>query len=78
MPKTSFKPLPYPQTPESVRAYFLLHGINRSEWARHFGVSQQAISDLLRGQLKGTWGESHKTAVLLGLKPDPESPQVAA
>ena len=33
MPKTHFKPLPYPQTLESARAYFLRHGINRSEWA---------------------------------------------
>jgi len=67
-----FYPLPYPQTLESARAYFLLHGINRSEWARQFGVDQQAISDLLSGQLKGTWGEAHKTAVLLGLKPNPD------
>lgn len=64
-----FHPLPYPQTLESARAYFLLHGINRSEWARYFVVEQQAISDLLRGQLKGTWGDAHKTAVLFGLKP---------
>ena len=64
-----FHPLPYPQTLESARAYFLLHGINRSEWARYFVVEQHAISDLLRGQLKGTWGEAHKTAVLFGLKP---------
>ncbi|NBI42026.1 DNA-binding protein [[Haemophilus] felis] len=78
MSNKAFQPLPYPQTLESARAYFLLHGINRSEWARHFGVDQQAISDLLRGQLKGTWGQSHKTAVLLGLKPNPETPQAAA
>lgn len=72
-----FHPSPYPQTLESARAYFLLHGINRSEWARQFGVDQQAISDLLRGQLKGTWGEAHKTAVLLGLKPNPDHKAVA-
>jgi putative phage associated protein len=72
-----FYPLPYPQTLESARAYFLLHGINRSEWARQFGVDQQAISDLLSGQLKGTWGEAHKTAVLLGLKPNPDHKAVA-
>ncbi len=69
--KTQFQPLPYPQTPETAKAYFLQHGINRSEWARHFGVSQQAITDFFRGKLKGSWGRSHKTAVFLGLKPDP-------
>ena len=72
-----FHPLPYPQTLESARAYFLLHGINRSEWARQFGVDQQAISDLLRGQLKGTWGKAKNTAVVLGLKPNPDHKAVA-
>lgn len=77
MSNKDFHPLPYPQTPESAKAYFLQHGINRSEWARHFGIDQQQISDFFRGRLKGTWGEAHKTAVLLGLKPNPEQ-QAAA
>ncbi|MDO9964364.1 DNA-binding protein [Glaesserella parasuis] len=77
MNNTNFQPLPYPQTPETARAYFLQHGINRSEWARFFGIDQQAISDHLRGKLKGTWGESHKVAVLLGLKPNPEQKAAA-
>lgn len=77
MNNTNFQPLPYPQTPETARAYFLQHGINRSEWARFFGIDQQAISDHLRGRLKGTWGKSHEVAVLLGLKPNPEQ-QAAA
>ncbi|MFU2111663.1 DNA-binding protein [Glaesserella parasuis] len=77
MNNRDFQPLPYPQTPETARAYFLQHGINRSEWARFFGIDQQAISDHLRGKLKGTWGESHKVAVLLGLKPNPETKAAA-
>lgn len=44
MHNSEFQPLPYPQTPESAKAYFIQHGINRSEWARHFGIDQQAIS----------------------------------
>lgn len=71
MTNKAFQPLPYPQTPASARAYFYLHGINRSEWARHFGIDQQAISDHLRGRLKGSWGKSHQVAVLLGLKKKP-------
>lgn len=78
MHNSEFQPLPYPQTPESAKAYFIQHGINRSEWARHFGIDQQAISDFFRGRLKGTWGESHKTAILLGLKPKPETQPAAA
>lgn len=78
MTNKQFQPLPYPQTLDSARAYFIRHGINRSEWARHFNIDQQSISDLLRGQLKGTWGKSHQTAVLLGLKPMPNKAQQAA
>lgn len=73
-----FQPLPYPQTPETARAYFERYGINRSEWARYFGIDQQAISDHLRGRLKGTWGKLHKVAVLLGLKSNPEHSKAAA
>lgn len=77
MTNCKYNPLPYPQTAESARAYFLQHGINRSEWARHFGIDQQAISDHLRGKLKGTWGQSHRVAVLLGLKPAPNDSSAA-
>ena len=65
-------PLPYPQTVDSAHQYFIKHGINRSEWCRQMGVKVQTVSDLLRGQLKGTWGESHHVAVLLGLKENPD------
>lgn len=73
MQNKKFQPLPYPQTPASAKAYFIQHGINRSEWARSFGINQQTISDLLREQLKGNWGDSHHAAVLLGLKKNVES-----
>ena len=72
MQNTQFQPLPYPQTLKSAKSYFLQHGINRSEWARHFGINQQTISDFFRGKLKGTWGESHHVAVLLGVKENPD------
>nr|DAI22378.1 MAG TPA: hypothetical protein [Caudoviricetes sp.] len=65
-------PLPYPQTPETAHQYFIDHGINRSEWCRAMGLKIQVVSDLLRNQLKGTWGEAHIAAVKLGLKRDPQ------
>ena len=71
MTTTSYTPRPYPQTVDSAHQYFIKHGINRSEWCRQMGVKVQTVSDLLRGQLKGTWGESHYVAVLLGLKENP-------
>ena len=71
MTTTSYTPLPYPQTVDSAHQYFIKHGINRSEWCRQMGVKVQTVSDLLRGQLKGTWGERHYVAVLRGLKENP-------
>ena len=64
----NFKPLPYPQTPQSARAYFIDRGINRSAWARHFNLDNSTVTHLLRGRYHGNRGMSHEAAVLLGLK----------
>lgn len=60
--------LPYPQTPESAKAYFRQHGISISAWAKHMGVPRTTVVDLIRGKIKGNYGVAHKTAVILGLK----------
>lgn len=70
--QNQFRDLPYPQTPETAHQYFIDHGINRSEWCRAMGLKVQVVSDLLRQQLKGTWGEAHIAAVKLGLKRNPQ------
>lgn len=62
------KPLPYPQTPQSAKDYFVRHGINRSEWARHFELDINTVTHLLRGRYRGWRGVAHQAAVLLGLK----------
>jgi hypothetical protein len=76
--QNQLKPLPYPQTVESAHQYFIIHGINRSEWCRAMGLKVQTVTDILRGKGKGTWGEAHKTAVLLGIKPNPDAPHKTA
>lgn len=63
---------PYPSTPDEARQWFVNHGICIADWARHYEVSRYAVFDLLRKKRKGVRGETHRTAVLLGLKPDPE------
>lgn len=63
-----FKPLPYPQTPQSAKAYFVRHGINRSAWARYFGLEVNTVAHLLGGRYRGRRGGAHTAAVLLGLK----------
>ena len=67
-----FLPLPYPQTIKSARKYFVDHGINRSAWAKYFGLERTAVEHLLRGQAKGRRGMAHLAAVKLGLKEEPD------
>ncbi len=71
----NFKPLPFPQTPQSARLYFVRRGINRSEWARHFGLPVNTVSHLLGGRYRGMRGKTHEAAVLLGLKEQPDGNQ---
>jgi gp16 family phage-associated protein len=67
--------LPYPQTVQTARTFILSRGLSISELARANGLPRMVVQDLLRpnGQLKGTRGQAHLAAVVLGLKPDPES-----
>jgi gp16 family phage-associated protein len=73
--KTTYPPLPYPQTPESVRRTFRAYGVCGSEWARSIGVPPQTLRDLLGGRALGNRGNAHRVAIALGLKPDPERSQ---
>lgn len=54
-----------------VRANFYSHGETMAEFARKHGLDYFAVVNTLSGRAKGTRGDSHRAAVLLGLKPDP-------
>lgn len=71
--------LPYPQTVQSARTFILRHGLSISALARANGLNRLALQDLLRpnGQLRGTRGNAHLAAIVLGLKPDPASPEAS-
>jgi gp16 family phage-associated protein len=43
-------------------------GISISKWSRQHGLSEIIVSAVLRGEMKGIRGESHRAAVLLGVK----------
>lgn len=60
------------------RAELRAKGICLKSLCTENNVSYQAARDLLRGQLKGHRGEAHRAAVLLGLKPAPETTKLAA
>ncbi|MCY1435605.1 phage-associated protein, BcepMu gp16 family [compost metagenome] len=69
----SAAPLPYPQTPESANAWFIRHGVCKTQWAQAMGFDRMVVSDLLRGKAKGLRGDAHNAAVALGLKADPDA-----
>lgn len=56
------------RTIEEVSAEFSSRGLSVAEWARKHGVRPMAVYDLLQGRSAGKRGESHRAAVLLGIK----------
>jgi gp16 family phage-associated protein len=56
------------KTPEQVRAEFDAAGISFAEWARAHKVSRALVWKVLSSPTRNKRGESHRIAVLLGLK----------
>jgi gp16 family phage-associated protein len=56
------------KTAEQVRAEFDAAGVSVAEWARLHGLNRVLVYRLLSGTHKGLRGQSHRAAVLLGLK----------
>ena len=59
------KPL---KTREEILADFARKGISVRGWAISNGLTPSVVHSLLKGRLTGRIGESHKAAVMLGLK----------
>lgn len=56
-------------TLEEVRAGFVRRGESQSEWARRHNVNRVILCDILNGRRsKYSRGQSHRIAVLLGIK----------
>ncbi|WP_141054599.1 DNA-binding protein [Tepidiphilus succinatimandens] len=53
---------------DDVRREFDRRGKSVRDWAREHGFSDRIVYEVLRGRLKGRRGQTHKVAVLLGLK----------
>lgn len=56
------------RTAEEVRADFARRGLSVSAWARENGFCRATVHAVISGRLAGSIGESHKVAVLLGIK----------
>lgn len=59
------------RTLEQARTWFPQHGISIASWAVERGFNVHLVYDVLHGRNKGTFGQSHRIAVALGLKPEP-------
>lgn len=57
------------RTVDDVRREFRLRGLSISDWARRKGVSVALTHQILKGRRVALRGQSHRIAVLLGLKP---------
>lgn len=60
-----------PEKLAKARSNFYENGETMAEFARRHGLDYLAVVNTLSGRAKGTRGDSHRAAVLLGLKPDP-------
>jgi gp16 family phage-associated protein len=59
-----------PKTREEVRAEFARKGVSISSWAKAHGFSRSLVYEILTGAKRRTYsfGDSHRIAVMLGLK----------
>lgn len=65
-----------PLTPEQVRAEFAAYGVTITDFCAEHKLSRMSVVDLLRGHGQGLRGDSHRAAVILGLKPDPRTKHI--
>lgn len=53
-----------------AREWFAQSGTSCSEWAAHHNIDRNTLYAVLSGKSRCVRGESHRVAVLLGLKPE--------
>lgn len=65
-----------PFTSTEVKKMFTDYGMSISSFCAQHQLSRMSVVDLLRGEGKGKRGDSHRAAVLLGMKPDPHTKMI--
>jgi gp16 family phage-associated protein len=56
------------KSPEQARADFDYKGLSIAAWARANGFSRSLVYEVMAGRKKCNRGQSHKIAVMLGMK----------
>ena len=74
--QNSIATVPTPFTAAQVRQMFIDYGITISSFCVDHDLSRTAVVDLIHRGGKGRRGESHRAAVLLGMKADPITKQI--
>ncbi|EPV8688053.1 DNA-binding protein [Pseudomonas aeruginosa] len=59
---------PTEQACQEARARIARQGISAKQWAEQHGLTPSTVYAVLNGQKKCLRGESHRAAVLLGIK----------
>ena len=66
------------KTRRQLRKEFIARGESIAEWARARGYNLKTVHAVIDGRLKATRGVSHRIAVDLGLKANPDTLKQAA
>jgi gp16 family phage-associated protein len=72
----SKKNIQKPYTPDEVKAEFKAYGMSITQFCREHKLNRMSVVDLLRGNALGLRGDSHRAAVLLGMKLDPVTKRI--
>ncbi|MBK7352646.1 MAG: DNA-binding protein [Nitrosomonas sp.] len=56
------------KTADEVKSELKKSGITVSKWAMQNNLPPSVVYGVLRGYLQGNYGDSHRAAVLLGIK----------
>lgn len=62
------------RTPQQARQWLSHQGKSIRQFCQERGFSVQSGYDVLTGRVAGNFGDAHRVAVALGLKPDPDNP----
>lgn len=56
------------KSPMEAKEGLARRGITVRSWSKENDLSERVVQQVLRGRLIGQYGQSHKAAVLLGIK----------
>ena len=65
------------RTAEQARQWLRDNGMSVAAFARAHEFKRDTVADLVNGRSQGNYGEAHRAAVALGMKPNPQFPAMS-